>query len=608
MRRIYLLGFLTIIIVLFSCRKMDIVQKTPQNQTNTELAKKFFTIPASTNEAVARVANYIRAQNDVKGFAGKLIRFDGYALWDKAYIQASNSTNTYIKINSTSTNSSSGSANSADTIIYIPLVPENTEYVYSFIAAKVNGDDISWRLFSGRDYDTYPYGNNNSTAITADKIAMVSMILDYQTFGYTSFTVSDTKLFNSGNFSSNKPKQVKLTTRNVNTTNTLAGKKVKMNTTYMFIEYCFSYSYQYCPYNPCRGPGGTCDGCEDCTVSQTTCFEKMIALPSGGGGGGTVEEGPPPGGNGGPDGIPGNGDSPDDPCAINSPCGKQGWSADEALARNLMADLELNFDEKNWLADHPEHAIRIRDYLTNSPTSEPEKIELSKKHIAEMKNNPGYLQFVSNYAGNNPGAADMWWENDAWISDPANINFDVDGAYDKLNAAEKTLVKQHPVAAYYISKNKAEAERRTGIAYPAPTFSQLNDKADAYRHATFSAMNNRDCGYDLMGQNIAKMFGDAHETTTPSQLAMEKAMDQFNNNVGYGIGLVVLGILLSDDDITFAVQNKMNAGYLRYLSPLMNASQDPTFWGAQWGSHHLQDPDTATHGILSYTVLTPSDM
>ncbi len=59
-----------------------------------------------------------------------------------------------------------------------------------------------------------------------------------------------------------------------------------------------------------------------------------------------------------------------------------------------------------------------------------------------------------------------------------------------------------------------------------PTFSQHNDKADAYRHALFSLLNVRTLGFDL-----ARQLGDAHELA-PNQPELERQMDLFNNNIG----------------------------------------------------------------------------
>lgn len=419
----YVFGFALMAIVLHSCRKLDI-DKQSQPPPNQEYAKRFFTVPASTDAAVVRVADYIRQRNNEKNFAEKLVRFDGYAQWDKTYVQVLDaaSSNT-IRTASVSSNAASLSGNGRDTIMYIPMVPQGANYVYSFIWAKLNGNNVEWRLFSGRDYDTHPNGSPKSDGITAEKIAVISMLLDNRTFGYTEFTVSDRKLFNSGGFSSDKPKHVKLTTKNTGSASMVPGGSVRINSTYMYVEYCYTYEYQSCPYDPCKGPGGSCDRCDKCMVSQTSCFEKMIALPSGGGGGGTVGSPPPPDGGGGPDGIPGNGDSPEDPCAINSPCGRQGWTADESLALNVAYDLSLTFAEKEWLEDHPERALDIRDYLTSSSASWTEKEDFSNQHVDDMIGDAPYLAFTEQYAGNYPWAEDMWWENSTFLAPQGGSTF-----------------------------------------------------------------------------------------------------------------------------------------------------------------------------------------
>lgn len=270
-----------------------------------------------------------------------------------------------------------------------------------------------------------------------------------------------------------------------------------------------------------------------------------------------------------------------------------------ASVNYLKNNLTLSDDQIVWLSQNQEIAKELATYLLSSPNA---NSQIAIDHIVNLMTNLSYYYFVTNYANNNPNST-VWWENDTWLDNPANINFDVDGiddGYKKLNDQEKSLVRVYPLSAYKISKNKEEAERRASINYPGQL---LNLKGDAYRHTIFSAMNQRDCGHDMMGQSIARLFGEAHESNTPAQLQLEKQMDLFNNEVGYTIGNVLIGIFLSDDDIGYAAEDKLNNGFLRYLKPLLTTTQDNNYWGAN-GSH---DSNTATHGIYSLTVLTPTN-
>lgn len=105
-----------------------------------------------------------------------------------------------------------------------------------------------------------------------------------------------------------------------------------------------------------------------------------------------------------------------------------------------------------------------------------------------------------------------------------------------------------------------------------------------------------------IGISIAKLFSDAHETTTPIQLSKEKHMDLFNNDVGHQSGSTA-NMLTLNSTLSEAVMNKLLNGELRYLKPTLDPSIDLNFWGAGG----IPDPQTATHGITNATQLTPSN-
>lgn len=86
---------------------------------------------------------------------------------------------------------------SGDTIVVIPLVLANTEFVNSFFVAIVN-DTVTARLFRGREYDEFPFLTDPQTT-TANKIAAQIMVLDKIAFGYEKFRITDRRLFNYSN-------------------------------------------------------------------------------------------------------------------------------------------------------------------------------------------------------------------------------------------------------------------------------------------------------------------------------------------------------------------------------------------------------------------------
>lgn len=105
--------------------------------------------------------------------------------------------------------------------------------------------------------------------------------------------------------------------------------------------------------------------------------------------------------------------------------------------------------------------------------------------------------------------------------------------YQKLKEPEKVFLWLHPIAAAEFDANAAvaleDAQKRFGGA------SLHNGSGDAFRHCFWSAMNARD-----EGEELAEAFGSAHESD-PGNPSKEKAMDLFNNSVGFGIGKNLYG-------------------------------------------------------------------
>ncbi len=155
------------------------------------------------------------------------------------------------------------------------------------------------------------------------------------------------------------------------------------------------------------------------------------------------------------------------------------------------------------------------------------------------------------------------------------------------------MVKAHPKAAVAIWTSKTTTENETVSRMGA---NGLNDKSDAFRHALFQALNTV-----RIGASLTQQFADAHETEVPSQLEKEKQMDLFNNSVGIEYGQLQSPIYWTVSVISNGIYEKLTNGELRYLKPINQ--NDPNFWGAGG----IGDPNTATHGITSSTVLTPTN-
>ena len=99
--------------------------------------------------------------------------------------------------------------------------------------------------------------------------------------------------------------------------------------------------------------------------------------------------------------------------------------------------------------------------------------------------------------------------------------------YNILTPKEKELSFLHPYLALSIKKNMQKAFDNTWFLK-----GETNGYGDAIRHCFWSALNQISAG---LNSPLAKEFGDAHESS-PNNDPREKAMDLYNNAVGYYLG------------------------------------------------------------------------
>jgi hypothetical protein len=203
------------------------------------------------------------------------------------------------------------------------------------------------------------------------------------------------------------------------------------------------------------------------------------------------------------------------------------------------------------------------------------------------------------WPGSDSGLPYKWWEDEEWLD--ANFTIAPTQNYHTLTAEEKRLIKIYPQQAYAISKNVNTAHTVTESLFG---ISGLNDKSDAFRHAFFNAMNQRDCAKDNQTlESVAKMFADAHESEVPLVLIKEKEMDLWNNNVGLNVGDVMFPVFNSDSELAETIYTKLLSGELRYLNPI-NRVASPLYDGNRDGA---QDCSNCLNGIILTTVLTPTN-
>lgn len=271
----------------------------------------------------------------------------------------------------------------------------------------------------------------------------------------------------------------------------------------------------------------------------------------------------------------------------------------------LLTQLDMTPESSEFLPTSDATVNEMYLYLYNNSTDDVK--ENASDHIQKMAVDADYLSFVQGYRSSTGYVTTPWWQNQTWLSDPANFQLDVTNPPnqgDKLTQAEKILVAAYPVQAWVIHKNVAIARSTTSALNLSGI---VNGKQDAFRHAFFQAINVRDVSPKFGGQfslsnvEIVSLFAMAHESEVPLGLQLEKQMDMFNNNVG--IAYCLNCITTSNSTIVTAIINKLNNGELRYISPL-NFSTSRLYDDNRDG---IQDCPTCWNGIIAASVLIPTN-
>ncbi|WP_257669162.1 DUF6973 domain-containing protein, partial [Parapedobacter tibetensis] len=109
---------------------------------------------------------------------------------------------------------------------------------------------------------------------------------------------------------------------------------------------------------------------------------------------------------------------------------------------------------------------------------------------------------------------------------------------------------------YAYLSNAYRAETLAEALFPT---SLWNGTGDAFRHGFFHALNSVS-----IGTHLSMLLGDAHEANASSGLALEKAMDLFNNAFGRTFA-ADRGIGQTPQDF---ILQALEDGQLRYLTPL----------------------------------------
>lgn len=282
--------------IIQSCKKTTFdnyeVQKEPVN-----FEKVFFSLPANTSAITVRIAEIIKKQNAMFHFVNNLALKHGLPVWNKAKIQlpktgavasivhgTTNTTNT--------TNNTNNTNNGEDTVVLIPLVLQNTEFVNGFLACAV-GDSVNIRLIDAGEYAQFGF-NNIPDSLNANKIALETMLLEKDVFGHDEYQLLDDRLFNhTVNGVTSHPGYFEIN-NNITTIDSNIAPSLMIGVTNCTEYTTYGGWLTGCP------PGANCNNVFTFTVCETTYY--WIDVTSGGGGG--SGSGTPWWNNGGPIGTP----------------------------------------------------------------------------------------------------------------------------------------------------------------------------------------------------------------------------------------------------------------------------------------------------------------
>lgn len=122
--------FLFILLSVYSCKKTDLINQPTEvlKEESVSLTKKFFSAPPNIDPIIEKIIAEISQRNSRKEFISAFASSKGFAIWDKPQ----------INISSLNRNGGNFAGQSPDTLVYIPLVLQNTSKVNGFIRAVLN--------------------------------------------------------------------------------------------------------------------------------------------------------------------------------------------------------------------------------------------------------------------------------------------------------------------------------------------------------------------------------------------------------------------------------------------------------------------------------------
>jgi hypothetical protein len=170
-----------------ACRKIDL-DKTPGDNQSPTTSEKFFKMNGEVTPVVMRIVNALKQANLKHEFAPNLARL-GYPVWDKCPTVYGASTNF---------------GPTEDTLVFVPMIDEDSLAVTSFLACIINEDSIKIKLFNAFTYKDYGYDADLATnVLSAETIASTSMLLELYALNHDTFNLHDANLYDFPSWTNN---------------------------------------------------------------------------------------------------------------------------------------------------------------------------------------------------------------------------------------------------------------------------------------------------------------------------------------------------------------------------------------------------------------------
>jgi hypothetical protein len=149
--------------------------------TNLKVVERFFKVPADANPILIRIINNLKENEFNKPFISNFVKSEGFPIWEHAKITIKK------KVKSRDGN--------PDTLVIIPIIPDNGLYVKDILAVKIT-TELLYKLYEREAYALYGFDkDSNRISPNADDVVNQIIQLEKEIFSAEAFVIKDNRLF-----------------------------------------------------------------------------------------------------------------------------------------------------------------------------------------------------------------------------------------------------------------------------------------------------------------------------------------------------------------------------------------------------------------------------